>query len=294
MTKPAIGILGAASLVGDSLLPLLTDDGWQVTAYSRKRVNYSHNQIKWLNPSQSNVHRDETDSISYWLCLTPIWVLPDYFEMFKSHGAKRIVALSSTSRFSKMTSTDAKEQILANRMAAGEEALQTWAEANNIEWIVLRPTLIYGYGKDKNISEIARFIASFGFFPLLGAARGLRQPIHVDDVASSCLAALTSPLTANHAYNISGGETLSYKEMIIRVFIALKRRPRLMAIPLSAFRFAIACLRLIPRFRTWSASMAERMNNDLVFDHSEASKAFNFSPRPFRLSAHDLPQRNRS
>lgn len=294
MIKPAIGILGATSLVGDSLLPLLIDDGWQVVAYSRKKVNYSHNQIKWLNPSQSNAHRYETDTVPYWLCLTPIWVLPDYFEMFKSHGAKRIIALSSTSRFSKLASTDAKEQTMANRMAAGEKALQTWAEANNIEWIVLRPTLIYGFGKDKNISEIARFIACFGFFPLLGEARGLRQPIHVDDVASSCLAALTSPLVANHAYNISGGETLSYKEMIIRVFIALKRRPRLITIPLPAFRFAIACLRLIPRFRTWSASMAERMNNDLVFDHSEASEAFNFSPRTFRLSAHDLPHRNRS
>ncbi len=241
---------------------------------------------------QSNVPADQTDPIAYWLCLMPIWVLPDCFELFKSHGAKRIVALSSTSRFSKLTSTDAKEQVLANRMAASEEALQTWAEANNIEWIVLRPTLIYGFGKDKNITEIARFIASFGFFPLLGAASGLRQPIHVDDVASSCLAALTSPSVANQAYNISGGETLSYKEMVTRVFFALKRRPRLMTIPLPAFKFAIACLRLIPRFRNWSASMAERMNNDLVFDHSEASKAFNFSPRSFLLSAQDLPHQN--
>ncbi len=59
-----------------------------------------------------------------------------------------------------------------------------------VEWVILRPTLIYGHGRDKNITEIARFIRRFGFFPLLGKANGLRQPIHVEDVAEACFAAL--------------------------------------------------------------------------------------------------------
>jgi hypothetical protein len=34
--------------------------------------------------------------------------------------------------------------------------------------------------------------------------------------------------------------------------------------------------------------MAERMNRDLVFDHSEATRDFGFTPRPFVLSAEDV------
>jgi hypothetical protein len=48
-------------------------------------------------------------------------------------------------------------------------------------------------------------------------------------------------------------------------------------------------LRAFPRFRHWSAAMAERMNQDLVFDHTEAARELNFFPRNFHLGKEDLP-----
>ncbi|MGZ8188809.1 MAG: NAD-dependent epimerase/dehydratase family protein [Methylosarcina sp.] len=291
MVKPRIGLLGATSLVGECLLPLLIENNWQVTAYSRKKVPSSYDSIEWRQaiPSPINFPAEKGETIPYWISLAPIWVLPDYFDMLRAYGIKRIVALSSTSRFTKLASNDINERESAARLAASEQALQTWAEIHNIEWIVFRPTLIYGYGKDKNITEIARFILRFGFFPLLGAAAGLRQPVHADDIALPCLKALSSTTMINRAYNLSGGEQLPYKEMVSRIFLALNNRPRLISIPLPAFKLAINCMRVFPRFRGWSASMAERMNHDLTFDHSEAHKEFNFSPRPFYLSQKDLP-----
>lgn len=291
MPKARIGLLGATSLVGERLLPLLIENEWQVTAYSRKKADGRHGPIEWrqIMASAADLLPEGGEAIPYWICLAPIWILPDYLDLLKSYGIKRIVALSSTSRFTKTDSTDLKEREAAVRLAASERTLQSWAETNHIEWVIFRPTLIYGYGKDKNITEIARFIGRFGFFPLFGAATGLRQPVHADDIASACLTALSSTTMANRAYNLSGGEKLSYKKMVSRIFLALDNRPRLVSIPLPAFKLAIACLRLLPRFRNWSASMAERMNQDLIFDHSEAQKDFNFSPRPFYLSKKDLP-----
>ncbi|MFZ4539744.1 NAD-dependent epimerase/dehydratase family protein [Propionivibrio sp.] len=155
--------------------------------------------------------------------------------------------------------------------------------------MILRPTLIYGLGRDKNISEIARFIRRFGFFPVLGQAQGLRQPIHAEDVAAVCVSALQAPCAANRAYNISGGETLAYRDMVARVFAALGRTPRLATVPLWAFRLAVTVLRCLPRYRQWSAAMAERMNRDLVFEHTEAARDLGFKPRCFALNAEDLP-----
>jgi nucleoside-diphosphate-sugar epimerase len=216
-------------------------------------------------------------------------VLPDYFALIEAAGARRVVVLSSTSRFTKVGSGDMAEQATVAQLIEGEARLQAWAESRGIEWVILRPTLIYGLGRDKNINEIARFIRRFGFFPVLGEAMGLRQPIHAEDVAGACVSALQAPGAANRAYNISGGETLSYREMVVRVFAAVGRRPRVLTVPLWAFRLAVSLLRFLPRYRLWSAGMAERMNRDLVFDHAEAARDLGFKPRAFALAAEDLP-----
>ena len=76
--------------------------------------------------------------------------------------------------------------------------------------------------------------------------------------------------------------------MVARIFSALGRPVCLLPVPLLAFRFAVALLRLLPRYRNWTSAMAERMNRDLVFDHIEATRDFGFEPRPFILSAEDV------
>lgn len=284
--RPRSGLIGARSIVGKSLLPLLTKNDGTVVAFSRKP---SAEKTAAVICRQLNIPAlPESIQIENWLCAAPIWVLPEHFSLLESYGIRRIVALSSTSRFSKTDSSDSAESMVAQRLTEGEEQLKSWAGSKGVEWVILRPTLIYGRGQDKNIAEIARFVRRFGFFPLLGKAMGMRQPIHADDVAQACIAALNTPAATNRTYNISGGETLPYREMVSRVFIALNRRPRLVTIPLPTFRVAVACLRLRPRYRHWSAAMAERMNHDLMFDHSEAARDLGFSPRPFILSPEDV------
>ena len=289
-----VGVLGASSLVGRCVLPLLRADGWEVVAFSRQPVE-STDGVDWRElpppaaPHLPNLPREER-RIGCWLSVAPIWVLADYFPLIEASGARRVVALSSTSRFTKVGSGDTAENAIAAKLIDAEARVQAWAESRGIEWVVLRPTLIYGQGQDKNISEMARFIRRFGFFPLLGSAQGLRQPIHAEDVAAACVAALQTPGAANRAYNLSGGETLAYREMVARVFAALGRPARLMTVPLWAFRLAVAMLRRLPRYRHWSAAMAERMNRDLVFDHAEAARDLGFKPRGFALTAKDVPR----
>jgi nucleoside-diphosphate-sugar epimerase len=257
-------------------------------AFSRQAHKQTNEHVEWrqlgLDSSTHNI-----DSISNWICAAPIWVLPDYFDLLEASGAKRVVALSSTSRFTKGDSADPAEQAVAQRLIDSEARLQSWAETRGVEWIIVRPTLIYGLGKDKNVAEIACFISRWGFFPILGKGNGLRQPVHVEDVAQACLAAMTVPVAGNRAYDVSGAETLTFKEMVNRIFLALHKKPRFILLPRWCFRVALLGLRLIPRFQHWSIAMADRMNRNMVFDHNNAKSALEFSPRPFILSAKDLP-----
>jgi len=280
-----VGVLGASSLVGECLLPMLSKAGWRVVAFSRRAAE-SGLGVEWRQLPFTEVAAE----ISHWICVAPIWVLPDYFALIEAAGARRIVVLSSTSRFTKVGSGDTAEQATAAKLIDGEARVRAWAESRGIEWVILRPTLIYGLGRDKNISEIACFIRRFGFFPVLGEAKGLRQPIHAEDVAGACLATLQGSDGRSRSYNISGGETLTYREMVARIFTALGRRPRVLTVPLWAFRLAVTMLHRLPRYRQWSAAMAERMNRDLVFDHTDAARDLGFKPRAFELTAEDLPR----
>ena len=293
MAEARVGVLGASSLVGGCVLPLLRAAGWQVVAYTRLTQQRDELGVSWrvlpAGVSGRPVPQDNAAMTPYWICVAPIWVLPDYFSLIETSGARRVIALSSTSRFTKVGSGDTAENAVAAKLIDSEARLQAWAESHGIEWVILRPTLIYGHGRDKNVGEIARFIRCFGFFPVFGRAQGLRQPIHAEDVAVACVSALQAHDAANNAYNISGGETLAYHDMVARVFSALGRRPRLLTVPLLAFRLAVSVLRCLPLYRQWSAAMAERMNRDLVFDHAEAARDLGFKPRGFALAAEDLP-----
>jgi nucleoside-diphosphate-sugar epimerase len=290
------GILGATSLVGSCLLPQLNKNGWQVIAFSRLRNESIENGITWQRlPSKDSQFSQRPDqvnagTVSHWICLAPIWVLPDYFSLMEIAGVRRIVVLSSTSFYTKTQSSDAHERALAARLAKAETDVCKWAESRSIEWVILRPTLIYGLGSDKNITELIRFIRRFGFFPVFGQALGLRQPVHAQDVAVACLEALLKPACANKAYTISGGETLTYRSLVLRIFVFLGRPPRFVNIPLAAFKMAIALLRLVPRYQHWSVAMADRMNVDMVFDNSEAIHDLAFNPRGFVLSKEDFPE----
>lgn len=297
VAEPQVGVLGATSLVGQCLLPLLTKARWRVIAFSRRAIEPDGSGVEWRKLEATPSHR-RTDhcgalplgqqQIPFWLCAAPLWVLPDYLDFITACDGRRVVALSSTSRFTKDRSSDAAEQAIARKLAAAEDHLQAWGERTGQEWVILRPTLIYGRGRDKNVCEIARFIRRFGFFPVFGPAQGLRQPLHADDLAAACVSALSTAAAANKAYNLSGGETLPYRDMVSRIFVAMNRPPRLLTVPLGVLRMGLAAIRLLPRYRHWSVAMAERMISDLVFDHAEAVHDLAFAPRPFRLTAADI------
>jgi nucleoside-diphosphate-sugar epimerase len=262
----SVGVLGATSFVGRALVPRLQQQGWRVVPFSRRG-----------SPPVAN-----DEPIPFWVALCPIWAVPEHFSRLEAHGARRLVALSSTSRFTKNASADASEREVAQRLASAEEAVKDWGKARGISTVILRPTLIYDGLHDKNIALIASFIRRRGWFPVLGAASGLRQPVHVDDVAAACAAALTAG-ASQAAYDLSGAETLSYRDLVGRVAVAVGVTPRLVAMPRWAVRLAMPVLRLLPAFRELSVAMFDRMNDDLVFDHSAAARDLGFEPRPFRM-----------
>ena len=211
-----------------------------------------------------------------------LWLLPGWLEKFHARGVRRVIAFSSTSRFTKQVSASPYELEVVNKLIAAEDHVAAECERLGIAWTIFRPTLIYGgVGDDRNVSDIARLIRRFGFFPLYGAASGCRQPVHARDLAMACMQSLSAPASYNKAYNLSGGETLTYVDMVRRIFVTLGRRPKFIRIPLTTFRLVVSLASLHPRFSHLTPDMALRMEVDLVFDHRNAAHDFGYRPEKF-------------
>ena len=99
---------------------------------------------------------------------------------------------------------------------------------------------------------------------------------------------MQAPKATNQAYNLSAGEMLTYYERVARVFAALLRPARLVTVPL--WSLMVAMIQRLPRYRHWSAAMAECMSRGLVFDYADAARDFGFKPRDFALTAKDVPR----
>ncbi len=127
--------------------------------------------------------------------MAPLWLLPDNLENIAASGVHRLIAFSSTSAETKMHSGQMPEQELARRLSVAEQRISESAGKLGIRSTVLRPTMIYGFGRDSNIMVIAALVRRFGFFPIAGSGQGLRQPVHTLDLVESVVRCMRSGAT---------------------------------------------------------------------------------------------------
>jgi len=277
-------LTGARGLVGRRLVPLLFETELSVLAVSRHAAPNPAGEpaVRWiaLDLERPGALPARVDLLVH---AAPIWLLPPWLPPAADAGVRRVVAFSSTSRFTRRASGSPRERETAGRIAAAEQAVQETCRARGIRWTVLRPTLVYGGGRDRNVSHVARFVRWFGFFPVAGAGRGLRQPVHAGDLARAVLAVLDRPATFDRAYDTPGGETLPYVEMVSRIAVGVGRRPRILHVPRPLLRGALAIARRLPGFGHLTPEVADRMDEDLVFDVTAARRDFGYDPRPFRF-----------
>jgi nucleoside-diphosphate-sugar epimerase len=277
---PRVGVIGGGSLVGRQLLPLLARRG-DVLACSRRRERQAPataDQVRWHetgSPMPPGMR-----PLPEWIALCPLWAVPDQLDWLEQAGVERLVALSSMSVVTKASSPDAAERQVAGRLAAAEDQLHGWAEDRGIVLTLLVPTMIYDGLTDGNVAAIAAWVRRHGWFPLCGPALGLRQPVHAADVAAACLAALDRH-PPRCRYELSGGEALPYREMVIRTCRAHGLVPRVVSLPPAAWNLAATIVRWLGLAGGATVAMGRRMDEDLSCDHAAARRELGFRPRPF-------------
>lgn len=275
-TRPLV--IGATGMVGGAILRRLTADGARPIGLSRKPQAAAEG-ADWLVGDLEDLGHLVLPPLDVVYATAPVGRVADAVPLLARAGMARLVVFTSTSIVTKWDSPDPDERAAIRRWGADEARLIEACRAGGVAWTVMRPTLIYLEGRDGNVSRIAALIRRFRFFPLMAGGEGLRQPVHADDLAAAAIAASSRPGCADKTYDLPGGETLSYREMVGRIFDGLGLPRLIVPVPDWAWRLALPiAVRVLPGL---SATMATRMAKDMTFDVGPAAAEIGWQPRTF-------------
>jgi nucleoside-diphosphate-sugar epimerase len=269
-------VTGGSSVVGDYLLPRLAAAGHAHTVLSR--APRAEPGWRRVDAARERVWDASLEGTTALIHLAPLTLIPRVLRDAPA-SLRHVVAIGTTSVYTKGDSRSAKDRELVQQQRAAEQALMEFCAGRGIIYTLFRPTLVYDGLRDKNIARIARIIRTLGFFPVAAPGKGLRQPLHADDLAAACVAALDA--RESRAYELGGGEVLTYRAMLERIFQVRGRRPRVLPLPVALYRAAIAAARVLPRYRSLTPAVADRMNQDMVFDSSAATQDLGLKLRSF-------------
>lgn len=186
-------------------------------------------------------------------------------------GIKRAVFISTTAIYTKLNAASKTVRI------AAEECIKS----SGLGYTIIRPTMIYGSSKDRNIYRLIRFVKNYPVIPVFGNGNYLVQPIYVQDLADAIVKALISDATQGREYNVAGAEPLTFNQLIETVSLVLDKNIRMIHF---SSEMIVNVLSLFEKFRIKLPIKSEqvlRLNENKDFDYSDATQDFGFSPISF-------------
>ncbi|BCB17319.1 NAD-dependent epimerase/dehydratase family protein [Bosea sp. ANAM02] len=149
-------------------------------------------------------------------------------------GVRRFVYLSSikalTDAFDGPPLTEEMQPMPGDPYGRSKLAAEQGLAALDLDWVALRPVLIYGPGVKANMAallKLARLPVPLPF----GGLKGPRSLLAVENLASAILFALTPACPARQSYALSDPEPISVSGMLAAMRSGLGRGPGLLPVP---------------------------------------------------------------
>jgi len=276
-------VTGATSQLGEILVQKLSKGNEKVSCFVRKTSNIENlklENVEFVYGDYKNMDsiRDSLEDVEYLVHIGGIWYEHDFLEILeKNDKFKKAVFVGSTSVFQKVNSNDPHEQDLVRRMKQAECEINE----SKLDTVIIRPTMLYGRDKDKNVLTLIYFMNKFHAFPIIGEGSGRKQPVYVGDVADAIISVLFNEKIKKEEYNIPGEKPILYKDMINEIKKNLNKPVFIFHIPLSMAKLGFRIFKKIKKNTTVNEEMVNRVNKDFIFDFEKAKKDFDFKPLPF-------------
>lgn len=265
-------VTGAGGLTGGAITRRLIERGEHVVAVSRRDPGFS---------GATTVIGDVGDPAVLGSHLRDSRAVVHVAGILEGIRLARVSGLAAVPRLVVISSAGvySRHRVSANAYLAGEQALA----AAHPRAVFVRPTMIYGSSRDRNIHHVIRFADRFGVLPQLGDGKAHLQPIHFEDLAMATVALLPSDRTGT--IDAGGGAPVALRVLLREVFAALGRPARVVRLPMAPFLLAG---RLVDRASGRRVSeRIERMSEERTVDNAELVAATGIEPRALQQGIRD-------
>jgi nucleoside-diphosphate-sugar epimerase len=268
-----IFLTGATGFTGSRVVPLLLKNGYEVRCLYRAssdRSTLSDSKIEWvegdLSDTQTLISAMQGADALVNVASLGFGHADSIVRAAKDAGIKRTVFISTTAIFTQLNAPSKKIRVAA----------ELTIETSGLQYTILRPTMIYGSPRDRNMWRLIRFMRYSPILPIFGDGKSLQQPIYVDDVAAAILGCLKSDVTIGKSYNIAGKHPLTYNEVVDTIARQMNKRVWKIHIPSKP---VVSLLNLFEKIRIPFPIKAEqvlRLNENKDFNYAEAQRDFGF------------------
>ncbi len=152
----------------------------------------------------------------------------------------------------------------------GEQAVMGVARESGMEYVVIRPPLVYGPGVKANFAKLMKAVARGVPLPL-GGIDNRRSMVNLSNLTDLIAVCTQHPSAAGEAFLVSDGHDVSTSELLNCMGLALGKPARLIAIP-------PAWMHLIGRLSGHQAQI-ERLTGSLQVDIGHTTGVLGWRPR---------------
>ena len=142
---------------------------------------------------------------------------------------------------------------------------------------VLRPTMVYGRGGDRNVTRLLHWMRRLRVPIVPGRGAQQVQPLHVDDLIELVGCHRTAP--AGGMYAVSGPEAVPLAELVATVAQIVGLRCPALSLPERALGFVSRLSRGVGV----RADQVRRLTEDKVADHTWTTSQFGWRPAPLGI-----------
>ena len=185
----------------------------------------------------------------------------------EAHGIDHAFCVTTTAVFSGYHSYSALYREIESRLRSA-----------NVPMTLLRPSMIYGNSRDRNMRKLVKVLDRLPIFPVFGPGTALMQPVYVGDLADGIVSAVESQAVGE--FNLAGPSPLTYNQILSTVAESLGRNVNLVHINHTIAAHAVSLLEKIPGFPVRHEQVM-RLLEDKAFDISSSVSEFNYRPRSF-------------
>lgn len=290
MKTERVLVTGAAGFVGSHLAPLLQNKGYKVTALvkntqEKKQIKYQPSNVIVADLSAKGNWQKDVKYHNYIIHLASQISSKNPLEFTKNNvlATKNLIASAKKGNVKRIIlfSSASVSSIREDMYSKTKKKQEQYIANSKIDSVIIRPSMIYGPGDQKNIGWLINLVKRLPIIPLPGGGSFGRQPVYINDICQIVLKMLTLK-KPKKIYEIHGLEYITLEQMVKTINEVFKLKKPVIPVPILLLKLSIKASEKIFPNPKFTSDQIESLISGEKFEGEKWWEAFDIIPTKFK------------